>query len=446
MATVALPEFPTGVDLEDYVAAFLQCAGFYTEKSLIESGETTIMELDIMAWKPTVDNTQHALFEVKGGDWGFADIFKVYGWKTYLEPRGVKAAYFVAPQAARSDKAVAYIEDKCTEIGLTLITHTDLDSLEGRFGELGLLPHSVNPDAHATWRFSFWLERQMQKVVGDRRKDRRGDQGPNAIWAYQELIRHGFLQARALRERLASMYQAHFDHPMLAKAVAAELDGNRWDTRSPSSGRHWQEALYKSKHTLVQASMYHEHRAKLAILKGAIEYTLLKQQGALPQESIVRFLGVELPADFLPDTFHNAVLGLESIEGFEKVASLWQSFLWKWGGFFLVDYETEELSALANEVGMTVSAASSAMGIYDILFPIQNGWFYSGQGSKILKLFPCQFRGIGAYYRREMRGAADMREAFGSLPYQHLVSNLAQWNNSAVSLLQYGMPNATGAS
>ena len=76
MSVVKLPEIPAGLYLEDYVAAFLQCGGFYTEKSLVESGETQVMELDIMAWKPADQPPQHALFEVKGGDWGFSDIFK----------------------------------------------------------------------------------------------------------------------------------------------------------------------------------------------------------------------------------------------------------------------------------------------------------------------------------------------------------------------------------
>ncbi len=283
----------------------------------------------------------------------------------------------------------------------------------------------------------------MQKVVADWRKDKRDSQGPHAVYAYQELIRNGFLQARSLRERLASIYQAHWNHQTLAKSVASELDGSGWHVQDPPSGSHWDAALYQTKHPIVQAVLYHEHRAKLAILKGAVEYALLKTHDLLPKRTRIRFLGMELIADFLPENFHSAVRHLESIEGFERIASLWQSFLWKWGGFFLTDKEDEEIAVLADEVGMTTSAASSAMKLYDILFPIATGWFQDIQGTKILKLFPAPFRGIGVHYRLERQNTRDLQEAFGPPRYRYLMKNLSQWNNSTVDLLQYGVPGAS---
>ena len=445
MTTIRLPEIPRGEDLEDYVAAFLQCDGFYTEKSLVESGETQVMELDIMAWKPADRPPQHTLFEVKGGNWGFPDVFKVYGWKTYLQPRGVDAAYLIAPRGSRNDATVAYMQDKCRDIGLDLIVHDDYSSLEASLKTFGLTSLTPNMLDHAEWRFSFWLERQMQKVVTNSRKFKKGDQGPAEVYAYQELIRNGFLQARNVRERLASMYQAHFDHPLLAKSVAAELDGGAWDTHTPPSGTHWKDALYQCKHLLVHVAMYHEQRAKLAILKGAVEFALLKKHGALPQETTFKFLGIEVRADFLPSKFHDAVRQLESIDEFEKVPVLWQSFLWKWGGFFLTDHEAEEKSALADEVGMTTKAVDSAMCIYDSLFPISGGWFQEIQGTRILKLFPCQFRGLGVDYRCKRLGENDLGKAFGSLPYEFLLDNLGRWKNSTVNLLKYGTSGASVA-
>ena len=441
MAVITLPEVPQGEDLEDYVAAFLQCGGFYTDISLVERGEAEVLELDIMAWKPHDKPPRHTLFEIKGGNWGFADVFKVYGWKTYLNPRGVDTAYVVAPRRGRSGEVVDYTREKCAEIGLALIVHDDLPMLEANLKDLGLIPSETNQLDHSMWRFAFWLERQMQRVVTTSRRTLREHQGPNEIYAYQEAIRNGFLQARDVRERLASLYDAHFGHQVLAKSVAFELDHMRWDPSDPADGSHWREALRNCKHPLVQAAMYYQHRAKLDILKGAVEFALLTKHGELPPERTIKFLGIEAPANFLPSSFHNAVQELQSIESFEKVAILWQSFLWKWGGFFVVDHEADEKSALADEVGMTPKAVDAAMGIFDSLFPIPDGWFINIQGTKLLKLFPCQFRGIGARYRCARLGASEPKEAFGSLPYQYLVSNLARWNNSAVALLQYGTPS-----
>ena len=429
---------PSGVDLEDYVAAFLQCGGYYTEKSLIESGETQVMELDIMAWKPADQPPQHELFEVKGGSWGFPEVFKVYGWKTYLEPRGVEVAYLVAPRGGRDTNIVDYIRDKCTEIGIGLIIHDDLASLETSLKDLSLTPPTTNQLGHAIWRFSFWLERKMQLVVSTSRKTLKPNKAPDELYAYQELIRNGFLQARDIRERLASLYAAHFEHPQLATSVAAELDGSGWITDNPPQGNHWRDALFGCEHPLVQAALYLEHRSRLSILKGAVEYALLEKHGELPPERIVKFLGLEIPADILPSSFHNAVRDLKSIDKFERIPVMWQSFLWKWGGFFLTAQETSEKAALAEEVGMTVAAVEGAFAVYNTLFPMSDGWLYESQGTKIMKLFPCQFRGVGARYRQGRMEAEHLEEAFGSSPHQYLLPNLIQWKNSTVALLQYG--------
>ena len=442
MSTVSLPKLPTGSYLEDYVAAFLQCAGFYTEKNLVDSGETDVMELDIVAWKPHDQPPQHELFEVKGGKWGFSDVFKVLGWKTYLSGRGVNSAYLVAPSDSKSENVIEFMRDKCDEIGVKLIAHGDLPALELHLKQHGLTPVAANELDHAMWRYSFWLERQMQKVVTINRRAQTSNNGPDEVYSYQELIRNGLVQARDVRERLAGLYDSHFNHPRLPQSIAAELDGAGWNSHSPPSGPHWSAALNDCAHLLVHAAMYYQHRARLDILKGAVEFALLKKHNALPQERTIKLLNIEMPIDFLPSSFHNAVSDLQAINGFEKTAVLWQRFLWKWGAFLLVDDETKEKSALADEVGMTVAAVDAAMAVYDTLFPIENGWFTTFEGTKILKLFPCQFRGIGVRYRSVRRGYDDPNDAFSPSPYYHMVNNLIRWQNSTVELLRYGTPAA----
>ena len=178
-----------------------------------------------MAWKPDGQPPKHILFEVKGGDWGFSDIFKVYGWETYLQPRGVESAYIIAPRHNKTEDTINYMKTKCNDIGIQLITYDDLSSLETNLKNIGLMPPSTSELDHTMWRFSFWLERQMQQVVAISRKAQKSNRGPVGIYKYQELIRNGFLQARDVRERLSSLYETHFNHRLLAKSIAAELDG-----------------------------------------------------------------------------------------------------------------------------------------------------------------------------------------------------------------------------
>ena len=391
MVTITLPEIPTGQDLEDFVAAYLQCGGFYTEKSLTERGETEVLELDIMAWKPADLPPEHTLFEVKGGGSGFSDIFKVLGWKTYLQQRGVNNAYLIAPIRNRTPSVIEYMGNKCNEIGIDLIAHEDPNTLAENLLAHGVIAAYPATLDHSSWRYLFWLERQMLKVVSTNRRTQQGLRGPEEIFAYQELIRSGFIQAHNVRERLGGLYQAHFEHPSLAKAVAAELGGRDWNSNNPPSTLHWEQAMFHCRHPLVHAAMYYQHRARLDILKGAVEFALLRKHNALPPEGSFNFLGFEIPIDILPTSFHSAVDQITGIEAFEKIPLLWQSFLWKWGGFFLVDYEEEEKAQLASEAGMSNEAANDAINLYDGLFPTRNGWLRTFEGAKLLMLFPCQF-------------------------------------------------------
>ena len=318
-----------------------------------------------------------------------------------------------------------------------------LKNLESNLALIGLAREDRNQLDHSMWRFSFWLERQMQKVVGKNRKQEGSPKGGPAVYEYQELIRNGLLQARDIRERLASLYEAHFQHPALAKAVAAELDGFDWDASAPRDGERWKEALYDCKHQLVQAAMYYQHRARMGVLKGAVEFALLERQGALPPERRIKFLDIEVPSDFLPPNFRKAVEYLQSIEEIGQIPMLWQSFLWKWGGFFISDREVEEKSTLAEEANIDIETVDKALEMYDILFPMEGGWFRELQGTKILKLFPGAFRGIGVNLRMRKENHTKLAQTFGKYPYQFLLNNVSVWNNAAVELLEYGERKAT---
>lgn len=83
---VTLPESPKGEELEDYIAALFQASGHFVEKQIIERDPADILELDIFATDYGPDEVVRRLVEVKGGKWGFTDLFKVVGWMEYLGP------------------------------------------------------------------------------------------------------------------------------------------------------------------------------------------------------------------------------------------------------------------------------------------------------------------------------------------------------------------------
>ena len=280
----------------------------------------------------------------------------------------------------------------------------------------------------------------MVKVVANSRRSDQGKEGPGDVYNYQELVKNGIALTGDVRERVAALYDAHFNHQWLAKAVAAELDGAPYDVAStPKEGDSWRKALYYGEHPLIQAGLYYEHKARLSILKGAVDYACLERAGTLPKEKVIKFLGLDIPVHTIPPNFHNTVEIVQSIKHYEKIPVLWQIFLWKWGGFFLSDKELEERSKLADEAGMPLDAANRALELFDDLFPLDGGWFteVQGTGTKIIKLFPSPFRGIGAVMRLS-EAASGSYNSFKSTKYPYLHVNLSRWNDSAAKLLGIG--------
>jgi len=93
MAHVSLPDLPKGKEFEEYISAFFQASGYYIERNIIERETEEVLELDIITTDYSLSPPQIKLLEVKSGDWGFPDLFKVRGWMDYLN---ISKGVFVA--------------------------------------------------------------------------------------------------------------------------------------------------------------------------------------------------------------------------------------------------------------------------------------------------------------------------------------------------------------
>ena len=95
MATTLLePRLLKGKEFEEYISAIFQANGCYTERNIIDRGEREVLELDIITtnYKSGSFPPEIKLLEVKSGDWGFQDLFKVRGWMTYS---GITKGFFI---------------------------------------------------------------------------------------------------------------------------------------------------------------------------------------------------------------------------------------------------------------------------------------------------------------------------------------------------------------
>ena len=224
------------------MAALLQCGGYFVEKNIVERGPRDVLELDIVTTHYEGGVPFRQLFEIKSGNWGFSDIFKLLGWKTYLGPKMVDKAYFVATRL-RDDANASYMYEKFNTFDIELVAVPSHRDLLDAFISMSLLKEPVVESDHALWRYSLWLEREMSKNVRSLKRCRPNLHGPVTTQNYLDLINNGTFFIGDLRHRLSAIYDAHFDHPKLAKSVAAELDDSAYDPHNPPDTDSWREAF-----------------------------------------------------------------------------------------------------------------------------------------------------------------------------------------------------------
>ncbi|MCC5481200.1 hypothetical protein [Streptomyces barringtoniae] len=165
-----------------------------------------------------------------------------------------------------------------------------------------------------------------------------------------------------------------------------------------------------------------EHRARLAILKAAVDYALAHRDGPpeFMSEDGQSFFFQGLTYHALPMTFHEGMEWLREQPNFRRYATFWQQFLWGWGGFYLEDRESEEFEWMAAYSGIPADEIPTALEAFDRFFPIPNGWFTTPGWTDIhlLKMVPMTFQGIGAHQRRIQYTLADNVSALKpSAPY-----------------------------
>ncbi len=413
-----LPAIPTGKELELFLAALFQASGFFVEKNIVEPD---LLELDavVTSYKPTPGES--ILIEVKSGNWGFSDVFKILGWKTYL---GLpKAAFFVRTSQEKPDFTIK--KRKLEPYGVQLVEIEEIEKAREVFLSEGF-PPIADELMFSIWRYSYWMEAQLIETLRQARKSFPDRVGPKEALDYYSLVNNTVFFVKDKLQKVLELYQAYQRHPRLTLGVASEMAGKSYDPETADPNNQFiREAIWNCKHYLLQACLYVEHRARLSIMKSVVDYLIEKQAGKVTDA------GREQE---LPDNCRLALEQLEQAEAFSLYPYLWQVFLWGWGGFLLKDRE-EELAQLSTQTGLTVQGINDAFRIYDEFFPINNGWWTEQHNThwRMVKLVPAPFRGLGTFQRFTRLNFKSYRD-FG---YTDMTTrDLVKWHNAGADLIE----------
>lgn len=429
MASVSLPELPKEKEFEEYISAFFQSGGNYIERNIIEREVEEVLELDIITTDYGSSPPEIKLLEVKSGKWGFSDLFKVRGWMDYLN---ISKGVFVANGEKRN---VDFSKEKAKGLNIDLVVIPKLSKSKEALSEL-ISNGTIEDVDISTWRFSYWVERNLLKRLNHKKKSHPKKKCFKALEDYYFEVNSRIFFTENIDQKVNRLYSTFQKFPRISAKCGNELIGNTFDDEYDTlPGEIYHDTYYKCSYNDVQISTFIEHRARLAILKNAIDYKLYVEAGVI-KISVFDFGLFRL----LPSSFEEGLDTISKHKYFLKYPVFWQWFMWIFGGFILKDYEEKEYEILSQKTGIPIDEIPTALGSYQILFPRDDGWFMdlSTSNIKLMKMFPVPFMGIGANYRRWLYTESGESGKFEDLKLteMHTLKDLIKWNNLSVKVLK----------
>ena len=388
--SIKLPEEPTGEQYEDAVASLIRALGYFVETRLIlDSEKRAVLELDVVATSTVGNERAKTLIEAKSGGTGFVDIFKVYGWKTFLNvPVGVIARY----ESIREPDRKAF-EDYAPqlEVYVTNFALRNTDEIEKVLPKQRECSDKLLGLLYRVGWYSATAERLCQTAFNRFRKEDGNQEIGEKVRAYARATNLCFFEKNPL-VRVQRLYEAFVNEPNIsgtcisyeAKRQCVPIDRIKYDV------------FDSEKHPWIQYVMLLEHRARILIIKNSIE--ALEN----PDESRLEH------AVNLGHLKRNFEAGLDVVRGMEnksRIPYLLQVFIEVLGGFYLAPNKNhDDLQMIADLTGIPREDVLEALSILDVYFPISDGspWIFPHKDELYrIKYYPAIFRGIGAFFRQK---------------------------------------------
>lgn len=390
--TVTLPEELKGKEYEEAVAAYLKANGYFIEKrAILRHKGRELFELDIVASPSNEHINDRILIDAKSGrKTGFSDIFKIYGWRMFLDiPKGCVIRKnkpdendIITLENYYNDLKMSWevfnLEDVALDISTTFPTVFSITD------EL-VIHHFLK-----SWWFSI-AERIAFTKYQCFTKSCEDKKLVEKVKKYETVCNLSFFEKSPLK-RVKALYEAFKENPRITNECIKYLS-----TQTNKSERSLKNEIFETeKHLWVQYVSLLEHRARYLIIKCAVE--LLQQS-----ESIIGWAQFSKEHLFstTPENFKKGYYALNKSKHLFKIPNLLQVFIESFGGFY-IESNDDDLRLLSEITDIPLDDIVECLNIIDIFFPTSgNGWFFSSKDLKIMKCIPAFARGIGSFMRKE---------------------------------------------
>ncbi|AXE21194.1 hypothetical protein DR864_27370 [Runella rosea] len=430
---ITLESNPIEKDYEDYICAYFQSGGLYVEKSIIYRETEEILELDIIFTDFDRDNVTRKLVEIKSGNWGFSEIFKVKGWLVYLK---MEDGLFIIK---RTKDSVDYFKRKASDLSIELIDNSDLSKTNECLGKF--LHQPAEEKEIETLRFSYLLERKLLKQIKDLKKKYPENEGFKNLDDYFFKINSGTFFSNSPVRRIKQLFETYIKYKNITAKICHELESGEYDEGVEElSSECFKSLFYKAENSPLQIALYIEHMARLTILKSCTEHLLRNHKGTFWEDKFSESL------DYLsiPQTIKSGLEVLVKEPFFHRYPVFWQFFTYVMGGFILTDLKDKEYSYISENTGIPVEEIPNAFESFNKLFPKSGGWMFTMPRSNIIwhRFFPIPFSGIGANHRRfiHLQEFTEENKTYEELAKlingQKTMTDIIKWNNLGYEILK----------
>jgi hypothetical protein len=420
---IDLPKDPTGTQYEDLVAIALSVSGHFIEAQLrLRDSGHEVLELDIVATPQGLGAANRRLYEVKKEAFSFANMFKLFGQSRFL---GISEAALVSEKGCKDDWAPTF-HARANEMQIALI-HLPIDAptLKG----LGRPPNGLQDDQVAVLSGHAWYGSIARRLaLGHLRTEskRSKDSAPHTVAKIYEFNSRASFFLKTPLERAEALYQAYFASPGMSKALLSHSVG-----RTPTV-EDWNRVNDSHDLLSVQAMMDLETKARLAIVKNALDDFLERGQAPPPTTTLrIGSLALEVPAHGLPPNFWRGIEQLAASNHAARLPYLFQAFYLLFGGFLTLD-DDRDLDLLSKLTGVPKAEIRPALLKLDSFFGQEKSFFFEIKSSIFaMKMVPGIVRGGGAIFRRGAHAIEDYSELCPTMGWL-----LSKWHNAAYHALE----------
>ncbi len=430
---ITLESNPIEKDYEDYICAYFQSGGLFVEKSIIHRETEEILELDIIFTDFDSENVTRKLVEIKSGNWGFSEIFKVKGWLVYLK---MDNGLFIIKKPINS---IDYFKRKADELSIELIDNSDLSKTNECLDKF--LHQPAEEKEIETLRFAYLLERKLLKRIKTLKKENPDNQGFKNLDDYFFKINSGSFFSSSPVRRIKQLFETFIKYKNITAKICYELESGEYDDEIEElSSDCFKSLFYKAENFPLQIALYIEHMARLTILKVCTEHLLRNHKETFWEDKFSESL------DYLsiPQTIKSGLEVLVKEPYFHRYPVFWQFFTYVMGGFILTDLRDEEYNYISENTGIPVEEIPNAFDSFNKLFPKPSGWMFTMPRSNIQwhRFFPIAFSGVGANHRRFIHlkefdeDNKTYEELANLIDGQKTMADLIKWNKLGYEILK----------